>query len=137
MLILQQNAASWVVYAIVCHKFLNLALGICMRLLWAVAFLILGTSTTVYAADVALGKKIFQKTCTVCHFSNDQRKVGPGLQGVYGRDAVSGIGTLTEERLHQWLKNPRSVKPKTRMPTYKIMADPINRQAMIDFLQTL
>jgi len=107
-----------------------------MRFLWAVVFIVFGT-TSVQAADAALGEKIFKKTCTVCHFITDQRKVGPGLKGVYGRDAISGIGTLTEERLHQWLENPRGVKTRTRMPTYKVMADPVNRQAMIDFLQTL
>ncbi|MDQ6962156.1 MAG: c-type cytochrome [Mariprofundaceae bacterium] len=108
-----------------------------MKFLWTMVVILLGTTTYAQATDVETGRKIFKKTCAVCHNLTDKKKVGPGLKGVYGRSSVAEIGTLTEEKLHRWLKNPRGVKPRTRMPTYKVMADPVNRQAMIDFLQTL
>lgn len=111
--------------------------GVCMKFLWTMVLIVLGTTTYAQAADVVTGRNIFNKTCKVCHLLTEKTKVGPGLKGVYGKASESGIGTLTEEKLHSWLKNPRGVKPKTRMPTYKVMADPVNRQAMIDFLQTL
>ncbi len=90
------------------------------------------------AADVELGEKIFNKRCKVCHNPlTAQRKIGPGLKGVYKREAESGIGILTEARLHEWLQNPKSLKPNTRMPKYGAMQDKVQRQAVIDFLKTL
>jgi len=90
-------------------------------------------------ADEALsGEEIFKTRCQVCHNAlTHQRKIGPGLQGVFGREAESGIGTLTEARLHQWLQNPPAIKPGTRMPKYGQMQDPLQRQAVIDYLKTL
>jgi cytochrome c2 len=89
------------------------------------------------AADAEMGEKIFKRRCKVCHNPGYVRKVGPGLLGVFEREAESGIGKLTETRLHEWLQNPRSVKPKTRMPKYNDMQDPEKRQAIIDYLKTL
>ena len=89
-------------------------------------------------ADATEGEKIFKARCKVCHNPmTHQRKIGPGLQEVFGREAESGIGMLTEERLHQWLENPKALKPKTRMPKYGPMQDPIKRQAVIEYLKTL
>lgn len=91
-----------------------------------------------FAADAEQGEKIFNKRCKVCHNSLTQkRRIGPGLQGVFERESESGIGVLTEARLHEWLQNPKSLKPKTRMPKYGPMQDAGKRQAVIDFLKTL
>lgn len=54
------------------------------------------------AADAELGQKTFKKRYAVRHNPlTAQRKIGPGLQGVFGREAESGIGKLTEARLHE------------------------------------
>ncbi|MES0371657.1 MAG: c-type cytochrome [Mariprofundaceae bacterium] len=91
-----------------------------------------------FAADAELGEKIFNKRCKVCHNPlTHKRKIGPGLQGVYGRESESGVGVLTEAKLHEWLQSPKSLKPKTRMPKYGPMQDADKRQAVIDFLKTL
>jgi len=93
---------------------------------------------TAAMADATEGEAIFKARCKVCHNPmTHQRKIGPGLQEVFGREAESGIGMLTEERLHQWLENPKALKPKTRMPKYGPMQDPIKRQAVIEYLKTL
>jgi len=90
------------------------------------------------AADAELGEKVFKKRCVVCHNPlTAQRKIGPGLKGVFERESESGIGTLTEARLHEWLQNPKSLKPNTRMPKYGPMQDDVSRQAVIDYLKTL
>lgn len=90
------------------------------------------------AADAELGQQIFEVRCKVCHNSlTHQRKIGPGLQGVFGREAESGIGTLTEAKLHEWLENPKALKPNTRMPKYGPMQDAEQRQAVVDYLKTL
>jgi len=90
------------------------------------------------AADAELGEQVFKKRCAVCHNPmTAQRKIGPGLKGVFEREAESGIGKLTESRLHEWLENPKSLKPKTRMPKYGPMQDAETRQAVVDYLKTL
>jgi cytochrome c2 len=90
------------------------------------------------AVDAELGQKTFKKRCAVCHNPlTAQRKIGPGLQGVFGREAESGIGKLTEARLHEWLQNPKALKLNTRMPKYGPMQDAETRQAVIDYLKTL
>lgn len=90
------------------------------------------------AEEPISGEEIFNTRCNVCHNAlTHQRKIGPGLQGVYGREAESGIGTLTEERINQWLQNPKAIKPNTRMPKYGQMQDPLQRQAVIEYLKTL
>lgn len=108
-----------------------------MRVLWIVLAAGLTVPVVAQADDAELGQEIFNKRCKVCHNASAERKVGPGLRGVYGREAESGIGALTEERLNQWLQDPRSLKPNTRMPKYAPMQDPAKRQAVIDFLKTL
>jgi len=90
------------------------------------------------ADEIIPGDELFKVRCQVCHNAlTHQRKIGPGLQGVYGREAESGIGILNEERLHQWLQNPGAIKPGTRMPKYGQMQDPLQRQAVIEYLKTL
>jgi len=90
------------------------------------------------AEDTISGEDIFKARCKVCHNPlTHQRKIGPGLQEVFGRESESGIGTLTEERLHQWLQNPKALKSNTRMPKYGPMQDPLQRQAVIEYLKTL
>jgi len=90
------------------------------------------------ASDVELGEKVFKKRCVVCHNPLTQkRKIGPGLQGVFDRESESGIGKLTEAKLHEWLLNPKALKSNTRMPKYGAMQDLANRQAVIDYLKTL
>jgi len=90
------------------------------------------------AADAELGEKVFKKRCVVCHNPlTHKRKIGPGLQEVFERESEIGIGKLTEAKLHEWLENPKSLKPNTRMPKYGPMQDVEKRQAVIDYLKTL
>lgn len=108
-----------------------------MRVLWMALLAFLAVPVVAHADNAALGEQIFKKRCKVCHNASAERKIGPGLKGVYGREAISGIGSLTEARLHQWLQDPGAVKPNTRMPKYAPMQDTATRQAVIDFLKTL
>jgi len=108
------------------------------KILMVVATCCLAVPVNAFAVDAERGQEIFQARCKVCHNPlTHQRKIGPGLQGVFGREAESGIGTLTEARLHEWLQNPKSIKPNTRMPKYGPMQDAEQRQAVIDYLKTL
>ncbi|MDQ6974721.1 MAG: c-type cytochrome, partial [Mariprofundaceae bacterium] len=71
------------------------------------------------AANVEHGKRLMQKRCLMCHFiDKNKRKVGPSLQGIYGRSpSIDGVpfAVWNEDALNQWLANPKAVKPTTRM----------------------
>jgi len=108
------------------------------KTIMAAVLLCLAMPVGAQAADAERGQEIFNTRCKVCHNPlTHKRKIGPGLQGVFGREAESGIGTLTEARIHEWLQNPKSIKPNTRMPKYGPMQDADQRQAVIDYLKTL
>jgi cytochrome c len=77
------------------------------------------------AGDPAAGEKAFAP-CKACH-NFEKNGVGPDLKGVVGRKAGtyegytysaalknSGI-TWDEANLHEWLKNPKTKVPGTKM----------------------
>lgn len=80
------------------------------------------------AGDAAAGEKVFAR-CKICHQIGEGAKnaVGPELNGVVGRKAGtvegynysaankdSGI-VWTDDKLRQYLKNPRAMVPGTKM----------------------
>ena len=83
--------------------------------------------TTVAAADVAKGKRVYNK-CKACHVVNKEKnKIGPHLVGLFGRKAgtvagfkysksmkTSGI-VWNEKTLDAYLKKPRTMIKGTRM----------------------
>ena len=85
-------------------------------------------ATTALAQDVTAGEKIFN-LCRACHEIGDGAKneVGPVLNGVVGResgsypgynysDANKNSGIIWDEAtLQEYLKNPRTKVPGTKM----------------------
>lgn len=82
----------------------------------AIAILCSGNA---WSADIANGKIVAQVRCQTCHFLNrTERKIGPGLLGVYGRaPTISGVpfARWDTHALNVWLSGPRKVKPNTTM----------------------
>lgn len=82
------------------------------------------------AQDAAAGEKVFNK-CKACHVADeDKNKVGPSLKGVIGRtagthpnfsysaamiDAGKGGLVWTEEKLTEYLKDPKAMVKGTKM----------------------
>ena len=102
------------------------------------------------AADVAKGKKVFNK-CKACHsLVAGKKKVGPSLHGVFGRTAGTLKGfkfskamkaagsdrkiVWDAKTLDEYLAKPRKFIPKTRMvfPGLKKEAD---RQNLLAYLK--
>jgi len=79
----------------------------------AVVFFVAGGSA-VFAGNAGEGAKIFKKKCGACHLETDKKKVGPGMKGVFGRESEVA-GKMDEEGLHKWIKDPKSVNPKSKM----------------------
>ncbi|RMH49818.1 MAG: hypothetical protein D6682_08400 [Zetaproteobacteria bacterium] len=69
--------------------------------------------------DPARGLVIAQIRCRACHFLHRaQRRIGPGLLGVYGRaPTIDGVpfDRWDAAALDRWLRNPRAVKVNTTM----------------------
>lgn len=78
--------------------------------------------------SVEKGKKVFMKRCAMCHTieKGGENKDGPNLYGFIGKkggqtpgfkfsDANKGVGVWTEERLDQFLEDPKKFMPGTIM----------------------
>ena len=65
------------------------------------------------------GALLTRKKCGSCHsLEGSFRKVGPPLQGIFGRTPkISGVPyTVWDERaLDEWIENPTKIKPRTTM----------------------
>ncbi|NBW74928.1 MAG: cytochrome C [Sphingomonadaceae bacterium] len=89
---------------------------------------------------------IYRSRCGSCH-APDQNRVGPKHRGVVGRKSGSVPGyayspalkaagiVWSREELDKWLQGPRKRVAGTRMVT--AVADPTDRRAIIDYLETL
>ncbi len=102
------------------------------------------------ADDAALGAKLFQAQCAVCHTTiPEYHKEGPSLAGVYGRRAgtapfFAGYKSLkgstvvwNDHTLDAWLADPRAFGDgKDTKMTVKV-DDPAQRAALISYLRTL
>lgn len=104
------------------RKFGVLALG--LMLTGSVA---LASSGALAAGDAAKGEKVFRK-CKACHaLEAGKKKIGPSLNGIFGRKAgttegfkfskaMTASGVVWDETtLDQYLANPKKFIPKNRM----------------------
>ena len=102
------------------------------------------------AADADDGEQVFKK-CRACHQIGDGAKnaVGPMLNGIVGRPAGSVEGynyskankeagaaglVWTEEKLDEYLKNPKAFMPKNKM-AFAGLKDDKDREDVIDYLE--
>ena len=114
----------------------------------ATAFL--GT-TMVSAQDAENGAELY-KRCRACHDVGDaaKNKVGPILNGIIGRKAGTIEGfkysdanlkagadgwVWTEEKMSEYLLNPRAAMPGNRM-AYAGLKDEADRKDLIAYLKT-
>jgi len=68
-----------------------------------VALLAVGASMAVASGD---GEAVYKKKCKACHNITGKKKMGPNLEGVFGRESVPAMGKLDEEKLTAWLTDP-------------------------------
>ena len=96
--------------------------------------------------DVVHGDKVFLQ-CKACHvIEAGQNRVGPSLHGIIGRTAgqVAGFSysaankgsgiVWTEEKLFEYLENPRKTIPGTKM-SFAGLAQPQDRADVIAYLK--
>ena len=101
------------------------------------------------AADVQKGQTVFEANCALCHSTKpDERKVGPTLWGIVGRDkaAVAEMtysetlkawrGTWTYEDLNTYLYGPTLTTPGVLIEMRGV-PDDNERANLIAYLRTL
>ena len=103
-----------------------------------------------HAQDLALGQRVFDSNCAMCHTVTPDRRalMGPGLHGVVGRQvaalpgfgysaALSGLGAKgarwTKAELDRFLTDPSAYAPGTTMPVS--LTDKAQRQALLAYLE--
>jgi cytochrome c oxidase subunit 2 len=86
------------------------------------------------------GRELFlESTCVTCHTIRGTvagSRVGPDLTHVASRQTIAA-GTLpnTADHLRQWIANPGSIKPGTRMPPNALSRADLD--AVVSYLRTL
>jgi cytochrome c len=103
--------------------------------IWATcAVLAAGTaSMAVAAGDAAKGKETFDSNCSPCHNSDsDEKKVGPGLKGLFQKDALSNGKKATEANVRAKIDDGGN-----GMPPYKETLDEAEKNDLIAYLKTL
>ena len=122
-------------------------------ILWAAvaATGLLGASAAVKAQDVENGGNVF-RLCRACHDVGPtaKNKVGPILNGIVGRKAgtIEGFNyspanrkagdagwVWTEEKMSEYLLNPRAAMPGNKM-AFAGIKDELDRKDLIAYLKT-
>ena len=82
--------------------------------------------------DAAKGKAVFEQ-CGVCHNpDSDEKKMGPGLKGLFKKDKMSNGKKPTEANVRTRIDEGGS-----GMPAYKDMLSDSEKDDLIAYLKTL
>lgn len=82
--------------------------------------------------DAAKGKAVFEQ-CGVCHNpDSDEKKMGPGLKGLFKKDKMSNGKKPTEANVRA-----RVDEGGSGMPAYKDMLSDSEKDDLIAYLKTL
>jgi cytochrome c len=85
------------------------------------------------AGEAAKGKAVFDQQCVMCHNANSiEKKVGPGLKGLFHRDKLANGKKATEENVRTQVDNGGN-----GMPAYKEMLSEQERADLMAYLKTL
>ena len=104
------------------------------RVLTLCAGLAVGSKVMLSAGkgDAAKGKAVFEQ-CGVCHNpDSDEKKMGPGLKGLFKKDKMSNGKKPTEANVRARIDEGGS-----GMPAYKDMLSDSEKDDLIAYLKTL
>ena len=102
---------------------------------WVVCAALAAGSTALLAAgkgDAAKGKVVFEQ-CGVCHNADStEKKMGPGLKGLFKKDKMSNDKKPTEANVRAKIDEGGN-----GMPSYKDMLSDTEKDDLIAYLKTL
>jgi cytochrome c len=102
---------------------------------WAVCFAVAAGSMAGMAAakgDPEKGKEVFQQ-CAICHNADsDEKKMGPGLKGLFKREKLASGKKPTEANIRA-----RVDEGGSGMPPYKDLLSDQEKDDLIAYLKTL
>ena len=83
--------------------------------------------------DATHGKEIFDSKCAICHSADTaEKKIGPGLKGLYARGTMADGTKVTDETV-----TGRIVNGKVPMPPFKDTLTPAEIKQVVEYLKTL
>jgi len=98
----------------------------------ALALLALPALSQKGKGDAAKGKAVFEQ-CAVCHDANStEKKMGPGLKGLFKRDKLKNGKKVTEENVRTAIN-----KGGNGMPPYEEMLSADEKENLLAYLKTL
>ena len=101
----------------------------------AICVLLAGASKVLISAgkgDAAKGKAVFEQ-CAVCHNADsDEKKMGPGLKGLFKKDKMANGKKPTEAAVRAQVDDGGQ-----GMPAYKDMLSDQEKDDLIAYLKTL
>ncbi|MDQ0418824.1 cytochrome c oxidase subunit 2 [Croceifilum oryzae] len=77
----------------------------------------------VVTAKEKQGEEIFNSSCIKCHAGMDPKRQGPDLTKFGNRQSIAGVLKYDEKNLKAWLKDPKSIKPGTKMEKFDFLND--------------
>jgi cytochrome c len=102
---------------------------------WAVCLTVAaGTVTALLGAkgDAAKGKEVFEQ-CAMCHNADsDEKKMGPGLKGLFKKDKMADGKKASEANIRA-----RIDEGGNGMPGFKDVLDDQQKEDLIAYLKTL
>jgi cytochrome c len=102
---------------------------------WVVCATLAAGSAALFAAgkgDATKGKAVFEQ-CGVCHNADStEKKMGPGLKGLFAKDKMSNDKKPTEANVRAKIDEGGN-----GMPAYKDMLSDTEKDDLIAYLKTL
>jgi cytochrome c len=81
--------------------------------------------------DAAEGEKLFE-ACSVCHTTTEEKKMGPGLKGLFKKEKLSNGKKVSEETVRAVINEGGN-----GMPPYEEMLTADEKSHVIAYLKTL
>ncbi len=93
----------------------------------------MAAAATAGQGEVAKGKQVFQANCAVCHNADsDQKKMGPGLKGLFKRAKLADGKKPTEANIRARIDDGGN-----GMPQYKDTLSDQEKNDLVAYLKTL
>ena len=96
------------------------------------AALAAGSSSAFAAGSAAKGKEVFDQ-CSVCHNADsDEKKIGPGLKGLFKKDKMSNGKAVNDANVRNQVNEGGN-----GMPAYKDILSDQEKEDLLAYLKTL